>query len=510
MSRAKRNSLRSALDNAVESELTRDIFVFETDQNGQELRALSGQSAERGFAAWRVFISQLDGYHGKKLASRGRILAGERRELNFQLLAASAYVNPASAAEEVSTSQRDDLEDQEPKYEEDRMDDEDSMHKTVESSTKYEVIGTTVDPRYPCPEGVAIVIRDPKDRDLLLSELMKCGVIIYDITEDSSAIEEARWALKAIAQELETEQEKSSMAFERSVEPRYFVLISTVMTWAMTKPLDPEDPDLPLTEADYRKRKPHPNFKEHVQCEKDVVAIKKRPKLKDRLKTLVICCGVTYGDEEGPLHFLFKMAWENAEYLPIFGAGTNRIPLLHVRDLISILSAVLRSWPKPRYILAVEEGDSSQGAIVKKISRELGSGRVKNIPREEAFLLPEVTQRAYDLMTLDLRADPVYILDGITWHLDAPFLDSVDAIVREYRSARDLRPVKIIVLGPPAAGKTMVARYLAKHYAVHYVCVKSLITDAIQKLVSLFGTMLYVSLMIRDSARCRSAWVVLD
>lgn len=105
------------------------------------------------------------------------------------------------------------------------------------------------------------------------------------------------------------------------------------MTWASTKPLNPDEPDLPFTEEDYRKRKPHPNFKNHIQCEKDVVVTKKKIKLKDKLKTLVICCGVTYGDEEGPLHHLFKMAWLNAPSLPILGRGNNRIPLLHVRDM---------------------------------------------------------------------------------------------------------------------------------------------------------------------------------
>lgn len=137
----------------------------------------------------------------------------------------------------------------------------------------------------------------------------------------------------AIVQKLENVQQVSPKAFKRSEEVRYFILISTVMTWANTKPLNPDEPDLPFTEEDYRKRKPHPNFKNHIQCEKDVVVTRKKIKLKDKLKTLVICCGVTYGDEEGPLHHLFKMAWLNAPFLPIFGRGNNRIPLLHVRDM---------------------------------------------------------------------------------------------------------------------------------------------------------------------------------
>ncbi|EFN87130.1 Putative adenylate kinase 7 [Harpegnathos saltator] len=226
------------------------------------------------------------------------------------------------------------------------------------------------------------------------------------------------------------------------------MLISTIMTWALTKPLDPADPNLPFTEADYRKRKPHPNYKEHLRCEREVVTVKKRANLKSNLKTLVVCCGVTYGEKQGPLHHLFKMAWQTAPFLPIFGKGSNKVPLLHVRDLAA-----------------------------------LGTGKVKSVTKQEALLLPEVSQRAYDMMTVDLNIDSVYIIDRIRWRFDMPFRDVVDDVVREYKAARNLRPVKIIVLGPPASGKTRLARFLADHYGINYVHVKTLISDTIQRLI---------------------------
>lgn len=105
---------------------------------------------------------------------------------------------------------------------------------------------------------------------------------------------------------------------------------------------------------------------------------------------------------------------------------------------------------------------------------------------EEALLLPEVSQQIYDQMTVDLNIDPVYIIDRIRWHLDMPFQYTIETIVKEYKVARDLRPVKIIVLGPPASGKTRVARYLADYYGIPYVHVKTLISDTIQKLVSVY------------------------
>ena len=32
-----------------------------------------------------------------------------------------------------------------------------------------------------------------------------------------------------------------------------------------------EDPEIPFTEEDYRRRKPHPNFKDHISAEKMII-----------------------------------------------------------------------------------------------------------------------------------------------------------------------------------------------------------------------------------------------
>ena len=36
-----------------------------------------------------------------------------------------------------------------------------------------------------------------------------------------------------------------------------------------------DDPEIPFTEDDYRRRKPHPNFKEHIAAEKAVIKMGK-------------------------------------------------------------------------------------------------------------------------------------------------------------------------------------------------------------------------------------------
>lgn len=102
-------------------------------------------------------------------------------------------------------------------------------------------------------------------------------------------------------------------------------------------------------------------------------------------------------------------------------------------------------------------------------------------------------------MTVDLNIDPVYIIDRIRWKL--PFRDIINEIIKEYKSARNLRPVKIVVLGPPASGKTRVARYLADHYGIQYIHVKTLISITMDKTVvsMYFAVNVYEQLTFRPA-----------
>lgn len=107
---------------------------------------------------------------------------------------------------------------------------------------------------------------------------------------------------------------------------RHFILISTIMTWAATKPRTSK----PFTEADFKKRKASTNFKEHIDCERNVA--RRRSNL---LRGLVLSIGMTYGEKEADLHYAFKLAWSNEQSLPVVGDGGNLVPLLHVSDLAS-------------------------------------------------------------------------------------------------------------------------------------------------------------------------------
>ncbi|XP_063992217.1 adenylate kinase 7-like [Diachasmimorpha longicaudata] len=352
-----------------------------------------------------------------------------------------------------------------------------------EEDPECEVIGTIHDTESTL-NYADITVLDPHNKEDFLKKLLSCQLVIYDITLDAGQIHEAEWALEALAGTL-----ASPEYLPHNAESLHFLLISSVMTWAHTRQLDPQSLNAPLNELDYRKRVPHPNFVSHKDCETRVMLMKEhsmlQKKSEKKLKTLVLCCGITYGNEEGPLHFLFKLAWHNSPFLPIFGTGRNKIPLLHVDDLSRIVHSLFYDWPEDRwYLVATEHDVISQTTIVENISRHMSNGKIKSVETlENSIFKGNISQRDLDVMMVDVNIEPAFTLDH-NLQSERTFDMQVERIVDEYRASRNLRPVKIIILGPPAIGKSTVARIISQFYRIPYVSEESLIAEAIRNVTT--------------------------
>ncbi|ETE68805.1 Adenylate kinase 7, partial [Ophiophagus hannah] len=191
--------------------------------------------AEEIIRSQRIFLNHLDSYGGRNI---GKYLA-------------SCIVG--ASLEEIAEEEEED--------EEGRSIVETGPPKPREGI--YQIVGTLSQPENTKPD-FAMEVYTITSRDELLVRMLECDIIIYNITEDTKQIDEATWAATALHAE--------SKHFEKQ---KLFILLSTIMTWARSKPLDPEDPEIPFTEEDYRRRKPHLNFVEHINAEKTIIKLGK-------------------------------------------------------------------------------------------------------------------------------------------------------------------------------------------------------------------------------------------
>ncbi|XP_054231318.1 adenylate kinase 7 isoform X5 [Homo sapiens] len=333
--------------------------------------------------------------------------------------------------------------------EEEEEEDENKSAMLEASSTKvkegtFQIVGTLSKPDSPRPD-FAVETYSAISREDLLMRLLECDVIIYNITESSQQMEEAIWAVSALSEEVSH--------FEKR---KLFILLSTVMTWARSKALDPEDSEVPFTEEDYRRRKSHPNFLDHINAEKMVLKFGKKAR---KFAAYVVAAGLQYGAEGGMLHTFFKMAWlGEIPALPVFGDGTNVIPTIHVLDLAGVIQNVIDHVPKPHYLVAVDESVHTLEDIVK--------------------------QDCLDHLLVNLRMEALFVKENfnIRWAAQTGFVENINTILKEYKQSRGLMPIKICILGPPAVGKSSIAKELAKYYKLHHIQLKDVISEAIAKL----------------------------
>ena len=125
-----------------------------------------------------------------------------------------------------------------------------------------------------------------------------------------------------------------------------------------------------MAEDEYRRRKPHPNFKSHLAVEKNIIKLGK----KSTFKTFVIAAGLLYHAGDSLFHHFLKAAWHNEPELICYGDGSNTIPTIHLDDLCTIIVEVAETTPETRYLVAVDDAKSTLYDIIKVSSLELSLG----------------------------------------------------------------------------------------------------------------------------------------
>ena len=122
-------------------------------------------------------------------------------------------------------------------------------------------------------------------------------------------------------------------------------------------------------------------------------------------------------------------------------------------------------------MVATDYGRRSQLEIVKSISECLGSGQVQHLELGDIF-----HELWAEQLSLDLRIKPSKLIaahisewrcrDGLT---SATIRTAVNA---EFNKFRGLFPLKLVVSGPPAAGKSHFCALLARDYGIPHIRVQ--------------------------------------
>ncbi|AWP20212.1 putative adenylate kinase 7-like [Scophthalmus maximus] len=316
-------------------------------------------------------------------------------------------------------------------------------------------------------------------QDELLQHLLECDVVVYNISDNATQeqVAKASWAITA----LHAEQENFK-------SQKMFILVSTLMTWAMTKPQDPDETDYVLSEEEFRRRRPHPSFKDHNDVEKLVLKLGRGKKSK--LAGYVVASGLQYGMGENLFHYFFKVSWMGKfPKVPVFGEGTNNIPMIHVNDLAGVIQNIIELKPKSKYTVAVDDSKNTLEEIIKMISNTLGPGEIINVPEQEAIATKAFEPEELQFLSVNLRLDVEILKESfnIQWTSESGLVENMDVVVEEYKNTRQLHPIRIFLVGPPSVGKTTVAERLCRHYQIHHIRLKEVIEEKITQLKELLN-----------------------
>lgn len=290
-----------------------------------------------------------------------------------------------------------------------------------------------------------------------------------------------------------------------------FVLVSSVQTWADThlsektiaeaekqaerqaliaagEEVPDEEPEaepeeLPVfTEDQYQRRVPSRRYDHWKELEKFTKHVNS-----ETLHTYVLFAGLPYGHGEQAFHPLFRAAW-HARPVPLYTSGSNFVPLIHIDDLATIVYKVGASYDvlPQRYMLAVDKGNHTLSQIVGAINDRLGTGKTVPVPSSKHHTVPLIEH-----FTVDLKMEPgsVYeLLDEEEWVAPDGFVAASEKVAAEFLKYRQITPVRMIVVGPPLAGKSTVAEKIAAEYRLPHLKVPTVIEDFKENLAELKQT----------------------
>lgn len=289
----------------------------------------------------------------------------------------------------------------------------------------------------------------------------QCTTFIFDIRDDPSGALDAFTLLEGVSTNVK------------------LVLVSTLMTWALTPTT------VPLTGDDFRKRRPHPDFKKQYETELRASKLNRENPL---VEVYILSCGIPYGSGENMLFEHMKFAWSQqysesiglhmpVRGLPLIGEGENVLPMIHVKDLAQLLISTLKGQMIDRFVMAVDKGNCKQKDVVEAIAKAFSNGQVQTVTPDQALTIPWMSENIINYMTADISAVNELLGRVNTEHADG-FIEAINQVKEEFLDTRGVRPLRILICGPPLSGKSYVASRISYRFSLPLVTADSLVAEA--------------------------------
>ena len=204
------------------------------------------------------------------------------------------------------------------------------------------------------------------------------------------------------------------------------------------------------------------------------------------LKVYVICPGFIYGCGEDIFFDYFRECFlGKVDYIPIIGDGENHIPTIHVLDLVQVIKRIIKFKPNVNYIYACDRTKNpSFKNIITSISKGIGGIDIKII---KDFNINEINLPHYSELNIDVRFKLSSIMEDeprrqkedledynerkFPWHCEFGIPENMDKLRDEFNIYRDLKSIKILVLGPPYSGKSTIAKKISEKYKLSHLTI---------------------------------------
>ena len=244
---------------------------------------------------------------------------------------------------------------------------------------------------------------------------------------------------------------------------------------------EPEKPKIKTyyyKETEYQKRCPNSRYFYYKILE-TLTLSNTNPKL----KAYVVCPGFIYGCGEDFFFDYFRLAWMgHLPYIPILGEGDNFLPTIHILDLIQVIKRIIEKKPTQKYFFVCDKTKNpTMKNIIRSIGKSIGGIDIKQL---NEFNIENIDLPNYTELKIDLRIKTSNIFDEekrksgediedyqirkFNWHCEYGIPENMDIIRNEFNIYRNLKPIKIVITGPPSGGKTTLSKFISNKYKLNY------------------------------------------